>query len=260
MAEIEEGHLGNRPLQNRVGLGADYIEEARDILPRRGRNYSVLLFPEAHDAGVVEVFVCGALDVAVGFAGGGGGGKGDAELIGEVQGKAKVFVHEAQRKAGFEVPAEHARGFDVQNAGASHRILHDFDEFFAGKAGALNEGEGFGKSLDFDGEKRVHGELDGLSGAVGAEVKKLFSHGTKDGARGFERCGFATDHEDEFTFFRTPGSAGDGCVEKTDSSCRRSGGDFAGEGGRDGAGVNVDAALFERGEGGFFRAAPEDFF
>ena len=41
--------------------------------------------------------------------------------------------------------------------------------------------EGFGESVDLQGENRVHGELDGLAGTVGAEMKKLFAHDVQDG-------------------------------------------------------------------------------
>jgi len=228
----------------------------------RGTDRSLfhLFFPEAHDTGVVEVLRGGTFNVAISFAGGGSGGKRDADLIGEVQGEAEVFMHEAQRKAGLEIAAEHAWSFDVQNAGAGHGRLHDFDEFFAGKASALNEGECFGEGLHFDGEKRVHRELDGLSGAVGAEVKKFLAHGAKDGACRFEGGGVAADHEDEFTFFRAPGAAGDGSIEEANSGGGRGSGDFSGESGRNSAGIDVDGALFERRECGFVAAVPKNFF
>src|SRR3989442_15869801 len=57
------------------------------------------LFPEAHDGGIVEVFFGSAFDVVVGFAGGGGGGQGDAEQIGEIERQAEILVHETQREA-----------------------------------------------------------------------------------------------------------------------------------------------------------------
>src|SRR5438445_5686350 len=57
------------------------------------------LFPEAHDGGVVEVFFGSAFDVVVGFAGGGSGWQGDAELIGEIEREAEILVHETQREA-----------------------------------------------------------------------------------------------------------------------------------------------------------------
>src|SRR6266852_3598641 len=56
------------------------------------------LFPEFHDGGVVEIFLGGAFDGAVGFAGGGGGGQRDSNLIGEVERETEIFVHEAQRE------------------------------------------------------------------------------------------------------------------------------------------------------------------
>src|SRR5207302_10907732 len=116
------------------------------------------------------------------------------------------------------------------------------------------------KGLHFDREERVHREFDGLASAVWAEMKKFFAHGTEDGARGFERCGFAANHENEFTFFRAPSAASDRRVEEANSGRGGSRGDFAREAGRDSAGVNIDAALLQRGERGFFCAAPKDFF
>src|SRR5467141_383860 len=55
-------------------------------------------FPEFHDRRVVEVFLGRAFDVVVGFAGGGGGGQSDAELIGEFKREPEILVHQAQRK------------------------------------------------------------------------------------------------------------------------------------------------------------------
>ena len=198
--------------------------------------------------------------MAISFTGCGSGGKRYTDLIGEVEGETEIFVHEAQGKAGLEVAAEHVRRFDVQNTGASHGRLHDLDKSFARKAGTLHESKGFGEGLHFDGEKRVHREFDGLSGAIGAEMKKFFAHGAKDRACGFEGGSIAANHEDEFTFFRAPGAARDRRVEEADSAGRGCVGDFAGESGRDSAGVDVDCAFLERGEGRFVAAIPQDFF
>jgi len=198
--------------------------------------------------------------VVVSFPGCGSGGKGYADLIGEVEGETEIFVHEAQGKAGLEVAAEHARRFDVENTGASHGRLHDLDKFFARKAGTLNKGKGFGEGLHFDSEKRVHCELDGLSGAIGAKMKKFFAHDAKDWACGFEGGSLAANHEDKFAFFRAPCAARYGRVEEADSGGNGCGGDFAREGGRDGTGVDVDSPFLKRGERGFVAAIPEDFF
>src|SRR5882724_4525171 len=258
---------GEQGAMNRDSWARATSKRARYIVPLPVQvlglacsKWNSLFFPEAHDASVVEVFGGGTFDVVVGFTGGGSGGEGYADLIGEVEGEAEVFVHEAQGKAGLAIAAEHARRFDIENAGAGHGGLHDFDEFFARKAGTLNEGEGFRESLHFDSEERVHRELDGLSGAVGAEMKKFLAHGTEDGACRFEGGGIAADHEDEFAFFRTPGAAGDRRVEEANSGSGRGSRDFSGEGGRDSAGVDVDDAFFERREGRFVAAIPEDFF
>lgn len=51
--------------------------------------------PEAHYAGIVQVVWAGAFDVIVDFAGGGGGGQSDAELIAEIESEAEILVHEA---------------------------------------------------------------------------------------------------------------------------------------------------------------------
>src|SRR5260370_42583912 len=72
--------------------------------------------PEFHDGGVVEVFLGGAFDVVVGFAGGGGGGQSDAELISEVEHEAEILVHEAQWKARGIFDFEQIRRLYVQDA------------------------------------------------------------------------------------------------------------------------------------------------
>src|SRR5260370_26111736 len=58
------------------------------------------LFPEAHDGGIVEVFLRAAFHVVIRFAGGGGGRQGNAEQIGEIERQAEILVHESQREAG----------------------------------------------------------------------------------------------------------------------------------------------------------------
>src|SRR6266849_4665737 len=50
------------------------------------------LVPEFHDGGVVEIFLGGAFDEVVRFAGGGSGGQSDAKLIGEIEGEAEILV------------------------------------------------------------------------------------------------------------------------------------------------------------------------
>src|SRR5712692_7205130 len=128
-------------------------------------------FPEFHDRGIVEILLGGALDEVIGFASGGGGGKRDAELIGEVEREAKILVHQAQWKAWDVLAFEQIRRFDIEHAGARHAGLQDFDKFFAGNAGAGREGEGFGEGVDLEREDQVHPELDGLASAMRAEVK-----------------------------------------------------------------------------------------
>src|SRR5260370_25765239 len=72
--------------------------------------------PEFHDGGVVEVFLGGTLDVVVGFAGGGGCGQGDAELIGEVERKAEILLHQSPREAWDVFAFEQIRRLHVQHA------------------------------------------------------------------------------------------------------------------------------------------------
>ena len=120
---------------------------------------------------------CRAFDRVVDFAGGGGGRERDAELVAEIESQAEILVHQAQRKAGFVVAAQHDRSFYVEDARSGHAGLHDFDEFFSREASAGNQCESFGKSVDLKSQKEIHGELNGLSGAVGPEVKKFFAHG-----------------------------------------------------------------------------------
>ena len=140
-----------------------------------------LWLPESHDRRVVEVFLGRAFDGAVGFAGGSGGWKSDAKLIGEVQREAEILVHEAQRETGNVFPLEEIGRFDVKHTRASHAGLENFDELFALEAGARDESEGFGESIDLKSEDKVHSELDGLSGTAGAEMKDFFAHEAQDG-------------------------------------------------------------------------------
>src|SRR5207245_11410824 len=74
--------------------------------------------------------------------------------------------------------------------------------------------------------------------------------------------GFSTDDEEEFALFGAPGAASDRGIEKTDASSGLGFGDFAREGGRDGAGVDIDRAFLEGSESaaGFWIGAPQDFF
>src|SRR5712692_3822388 len=128
-------------------------------------------FPEFHDRGIVEVLFGGAFDVIVGFARGGGGGKGNAQLIGKVQGEAEVLVHEAQGKTRDVFPFEKIRRFYVEDAGARHAGLQDFDQYFTLNASASDEGQGFGEGVHLQSEDEVHGQLDGLPGTIRAEMK-----------------------------------------------------------------------------------------
>ncbi len=119
---------------------------------------SASAFPEFHDGGIVEVFLGGAFDVVVGFACGGSGGKGDAELIGEVEGEAEILVHEAQRKTRDVFAFEEIGSFDVEHTGAGHAGLQDFDKLFALNAGAGCEGEGFGKRVYLERKDHVQAQ------------------------------------------------------------------------------------------------------
>jgi hypothetical protein len=105
-----------------------------------------------------------------------------------------------------------------------------------------------------------------LSGAVGAEVKDFFAHSGKNRARGFQCFRFAADHKEQFAFLGAPSTASDRRIKKVDA-CRFCGGsDFAREGGRDRAGVNVNRSFFQRSEGatglavGVRTRTPQNFF
>ena len=102
-------------------------------------------------------------------------------MIAQVKGEAEILVHEAQRETRHVLALEEIGSFDVEDAGAGHAGLHDLDKLFSGNAGARGKSQGFGESVDLQGENRVHGELDGLAGTVGAEMKKLFAHDVQDG-------------------------------------------------------------------------------
>src|SRR6202040_3378261 len=102
------------------------------------------------------------------------------------------------------------------------------------------------------------GELDGLTGAVRAEMKNLFTHHGEYGLGFLERLGVSTDHKKQLTLFCAPVSTGDRRIEKTRAALGTGCGNFARERRRDGAGVDVDAAALEglHSTGG----APENFF
>ena len=76
----------------------------------------------------------------VGFTRSGRGRQRDANLVRKIEGEAEIFVHQAKRKTRRELAAQHVWRFDIENTGASHGRLHHLDEFFAGKAGALDKG------------------------------------------------------------------------------------------------------------------------
>src|SRR5712664_3156173 len=214
--------------------------------------------PEFHDGGVVEVFLGGALDVVVGFAGGGGGRQGDAELIGEVERKAEILVHQSQREAWDVFAFEQIRRLYVQYTRAGHAGLQDFHEFFALQACAGDKRESFGEGINLEREDQVHGELDGLPGAVGPEVKPFLAHHAEDGLGVLQRGCVAADHEKQFAFLGAPIAAGDGRVQKTHTAFYAGGGNFAGERRGNGAGIDVGAAALERLHGA--AGSPEDFF
>src|SRR5882672_4692190 len=89
-------------------------------------------------------------------------------------------------------------------------------------------------------------------------MKNLFAHHGEDGLGFLERLGIAADHEKQFTLFCAPVAAGDRRVEKARAAFGAGRSDFAGESGRDSAGVYVDGAALE-GLHGTGRA-PENFF
>src|SRR5712692_4282427 len=141
---------------------------------------------------------------------------------------------------------EQIGGFDVEDAGASHAGLHDFDKFFALDAGACRQRESFGERADLERKDHVHRELDSLTSAVRAEVKPFLAHYTEYGLGFFQRLGVAADHEDELPFFGAPVTTRDGSVQETSTTLAAGGGDLAGEHRRNGAGVHVNAAALQR--------------
>src|SRR5713226_6860022 len=99
--------------------------------------------PEFHDCGIVEVFPGGAFDVAIRFAGSGGGRQRDAELIRKVEREAEILVHKPKRKTRNVLAFEKIRRLHVQDAGPRHAGLQYLDELFARKARAGNKGQSF---------------------------------------------------------------------------------------------------------------------
>src|SRR5262249_49878021 len=147
--------------------------------------------------------------------------------------------------------------FDVEHPGTGHAGLYDFDEFLAGNTRACDESEGFGEGVHLQGENRVHGELNGLTGAVGAEMKEFLAHDTEDRLGFFQCFGIPVNHEDELTLSGAPVTVSDRGVEESHAAFSTARGDFAGEGGRHGAGIDIDAAALERFHGA--ARAPENF-
>src|SRR6266403_1818012 len=169
---VDQPRRRGRPV--RFECGSDARESAR---------------PEFHDCRVVEVFFGCAFDVVVSFPSRSGARQRDTELIGEIKREAEILVHEAQRKTGDVFAFEEIGRFDVEDAGAGHAGLQDFDELFALETGAGNESESFGESIHLQREDQIHGELDGLTGAVRAKMKNLFAHYREDGFGFLERLG-----------------------------------------------------------------------
>ena len=136
--------------------------------------------------------------------------------------------------------------------------MHDFDQFFALNASASDEGKGFGKGIHLQSEDEVHGQLDGLPGAVRAEVKQLFAHDVEDRLGFPERFGIAANHEDKFAFLGAPITAGDRRVEKANAALGARCSDFAGKRGRNSTRIDVNAATLET----LHRATgtPQNFF
>ena len=89
------------------------------------------------------------------------------------------------------------------------------------------------------------------------DVEQFFAHDAEDGFGIFERFRVASDHEDEFAFFRAPIAAGDRSIKEADPAFGTCSGNFAGQRGRDGAGIHVGAAALEpmRGAAG----SPQNF-
>src|SRR4029077_14842287 len=114
------------------------------------------------------------------------------------------------------------------------------------------------ESVDLQGKDQIHGEFDGLTGSVWAKMKNLFAHHGENGVGVFQSGRVAAGHEKQFTFFGAPVAAGDWGIEEARAAFGAGRGDFAGEGGRDGAGVNVNAAALEGLHGAGW--APENFF
>src|SRR5262249_42329077 len=191
---------------------------------------------------VVKVFFSGAFDAVVGLASSGGGRERDPELVGKVEREAEILVHEAQGKTRNVLAFEEIGSFDVEYAGAGHTGLHNFDEFFALNPSARDESQSFRERVDLQGEDQIHCQLDGLSGAMRAQMKQFFAHDAEDGLGLFQGFGITTDHEDEFSFLGTPVAAGDGRIKKPDAALTASGRDSSGKRGRNGARVDVDAA------------------
>src|SRR6266581_841039 len=209
------------------------------------RTHRGSLFPKFHDGGIVEIFLGRSLDVVVVFSSGGGSGKGDTELIAKVEREAEILVHEAQRKTRHVFTFEQVRRLDVEDAGAGHAGLHDLDELFALDASAGDEGQSLGQRVHLQREDQVHRQLDGLSGSMRTDVEQFFAHHAEDGFGIFERCCVASDHEDEFAFFRAPIAAGDRSIKEADPAFGARSGNFAGQRGRDGAGIHVGTAALK---------------
>src|ERR1700687_3207370 len=217
--------------------GGRYNSSARRVSRYR---YNRLFFPVLKDGSVVQVVFGRAFNRVVDFARGGGGGQRNAELVAEIEGQAQIFVHQAQRKAGLVVAAQHHWSFYVQDAGARHAGLHDFNQFFSCEACAGDQGQRFGESVHLQSQQQIHGELDGLSSAVRSDMKKFFAHRGEDRASGFERVRFAADHKQQLAFFRAPRASGDGRIQEPNASGLCSVCNFSSERGRDRAGVNIN--------------------
>jgi hypothetical protein len=145
---------------------------------------------------------------------GGGGGDFDVFVFGHGEGELEVFEHVLEGEAGFEVAAEHAGEFHIDDAGAGGVLLEGEVEFVEFDAVAVEEGEGFGEGGDLGGGEEVGGDLEDGGLADVADGEDLFGAGGEEGSDGFEGVGVASDVVNELAALGGVATAGEGGVEK----------------------------------------------
>ena len=126
------------------------------------------------------------------------------------------------------------------------------EAFFEVYAAGLGKDEGFAHGEAVADDEDLVDELDGLAGALFADVGNGLAHGFEDAVGAFDLVFVAADHDAEGTVGGAFAAAADGGVEHFDAFGVELGGDVDGCLGADGAAVDDQPAIFGPGEDAIF--------